>query len=95
MPTVTEISDRYINEVAALDPVRGERWGVNSDPTRLTDYSPDGQAALDELLSRTLASLKAATPASPNVSPTFSPPALLTPNLARFRRDGRSQRLVQ
>ena len=64
MPTVTEISDRYITEVAQLDPVRGERWGVKSDPTRLTDYSPEGQAALDELLSRTLASVKAATPAS-------------------------------
>ena len=64
MPTVTEISDRYITEVADLDPVRGERWGVKSDGTRLTDYSPAGQAALDELLSRTLTALAAATPAS-------------------------------
>ena len=50
MPTVSEISSRYIDEVAALDPVRGERWGVASDQTRLTDYSPEGQAALAELL---------------------------------------------
>ena len=64
MPTVTEISDRYITEVAELDPVRGERWGVKTDGTRLTDYSPAGQAALGELLSRTLASITAATPTS-------------------------------
>ncbi|MCI0344447.1 MAG: DUF885 domain-containing protein, partial [Chloroflexi bacterium] len=64
MPTVSEIADRYITEVADLDPVRGERWGVKSDGTRLTDYSPAGQAALDELLTRTLTSVTAATPAS-------------------------------
>jgi uncharacterized protein (DUF885 family) len=63
MPTVSEISDRYVTEVADLDPVRGERWGVKSDGTRLTDYSPDGQAALGALLARTLAEVAAATPA--------------------------------
>jgi uncharacterized protein (DUF885 family) len=54
MPTVSEISTRYIDDVAELDPVRGERWGVKSDPTRLTDYSPAGYEALRELLVRTL-----------------------------------------
>jgi uncharacterized protein (DUF885 family) len=53
MPSVTEISDRYITEMAELDPVRGERWGVRSDPTRLTDYSPAGFDALEALLRRT------------------------------------------
>ena len=37
MPSVSEISSRYVDEVAALDPVRGERWGVATDGTRLTD----------------------------------------------------------
>jgi uncharacterized protein (DUF885 family) len=64
MASVTEISDRYVTDIAALDPVRGERWGVASDPTRLTDYSPDGYAALADLLRRTLADLATATPAS-------------------------------
>ena len=60
MSTVTEISARYIDEVADLDPVRGERWGVKSDPTRLTDYSPAGFDALRDLLARTLEDLAAA-----------------------------------
>jgi uncharacterized protein (DUF885 family) len=62
MPTVSEISTRYIDEVAELDPVRGERWGVASDSTRLTDYSPAGYAAIRSLLQRTLGSLAAAEP---------------------------------
>lgn len=63
MPTISEISTRYIDEVADLDPIRGERWGVTSDPTRLTDYSPAGYAALRDLLQRTLDALAAAEPA--------------------------------
>jgi len=62
MPTVTEISSRYIDEVAALDPARAERWGVASDPTRLTDYSPAGYGELRALLQRTLDALSAAEP---------------------------------
>ena len=62
MPTVTEISSRYIDEVAELDPVRGERWGVASDPTRLTDYSPAGYEALRDLLGRTLDALRDSDP---------------------------------
>jgi uncharacterized protein (DUF885 family) len=64
MSTITDISSRYVDEVSALDPVRGERWGVTSDPTRLTDYSPAGFAALHDLLQRTLNDLAAAAPAS-------------------------------
>jgi uncharacterized protein (DUF885 family) len=62
MPSVSEISSRYIDEVAELDPVRGERWGVASDSTRLTDYSPAGYEAVRELLGRTLEALTAADP---------------------------------
>ncbi len=64
MVTVSEISSRYIDEVAALDPVRGERWGVASDGTRLTDYSPEGAAALADLLRRTIRDVNAASPTS-------------------------------
>jgi uncharacterized protein (DUF885 family) len=62
MSTITELSSRYIDEMAALDPVRGERWGVASDSTRLTDYSPDGLAAQRALLAATLERLAAAEP---------------------------------
>jgi uncharacterized protein (DUF885 family) len=64
MPTISEISDRYITEMADLDPVRGERWGVKSDGTRLTDYSPAGFDALEGLLRQTYESLETATPES-------------------------------
>jgi uncharacterized protein (DUF885 family) len=64
MPTVSEISDRYITDMSELDPVRGERWGVKSDGTRLTDYSPAGFDALEGLLRRTAGELDAATPTS-------------------------------
>jgi uncharacterized protein (DUF885 family) len=62
MPTITELSSRYIDEMSDLDPVRGERWGVASDPTRLTDYSPAGFAALRALLAKTVSALEAAEP---------------------------------
>ena len=64
MPTVSEISSGYIDEVAEQDPVRAERWGVPSDPTRLADYSPAGYEALRELLQRTLDALADADPPS-------------------------------
>ena len=62
MATISEISSRYIDEVSDLDPVRAERWGVKSDPTRLTDYSPGGLEALRSLLQRTLGDLGRAAP---------------------------------
>ena len=63
MATISDISSRYVDQVSALDPVRGERWGVRADPTRLTDYSPEGLAALRALLQRTLDDLASAEPA--------------------------------
>jgi uncharacterized protein (DUF885 family) len=62
MATISEISSQYIDEVSALDPVRGERWGVTSDPTRLTDSSPAGFAALRDLLQGTVDDLESAEP---------------------------------
>src|SRR5690242_14175541 len=54
MSTITEVSSRYVDEVADLDPVRGERWGVKADSTRLTDSSPAGFAELRDLLEKTI-----------------------------------------
>src|SRR5690242_18540569 len=54
MATISDISTAYVDEVAKLDPVRGERWGVKSDPTRLTDSSPAGLVALRDLLQGTV-----------------------------------------
>jgi uncharacterized protein (DUF885 family) len=60
MPTISDVSTTYVDEMAALDPVRGERWGVVSDPTRLTDSSPEGFQELRSLLQRTLDALATA-----------------------------------
>ena len=62
MPTVSEISDQYVTDVAELDPIRGERWGVKSDGTRLTDWSPAGYDALSDLLRTTATTVRAAEP---------------------------------
>ena len=74
MPTVSEISDRYVTDVAELDPIRGERWGVKSDGTRLTDWSPAGYGALADLLRTTAKTVRAyavtaknALPAAPDI----------------------------
>ena len=62
--TVTEIADAYVEQVAATDPVRASRlMGVGRDTPHLTDYSPEGHAALASVYRSTLADLAAATPA--------------------------------
>lgn len=64
MTTITELSERYVDELARIDPVGAARgMGVGGDLHNLTDYSPDGLAAWAELLRRTAADLRAAEPA--------------------------------
>ena len=64
MPTVTEISERYVDEFAQLDPVRAARtMGVGGEAHHLTDFSPTGLEAKAELFRRTVAQLRAAQPA--------------------------------
>jgi uncharacterized protein (DUF885 family) len=64
MPSVTEISDAFVDAFAALDPVRASRsMGIGRDAEHLTDYSPDGAAAAGDLFRKTLADLEGATPA--------------------------------
>lgn len=56
-PDIFELSDRYIVESAALDPMLASFWGVPGFDDELTDYSPDGWAARLELQRRTIAEL--------------------------------------
>lgn len=60
MSAVYDIADRYIDDVAAVDPIEATYMGVGGHDDRLTDLSPDGYAARAELEKRTIASLAAA-----------------------------------
>jgi uncharacterized protein (DUF885 family) len=57
MPDVDSISDRYVERLAALDPVGATKSGVPGHDAEMTDYSPDGIDARVELVSETLAQL--------------------------------------
>ncbi len=63
MGTISGISDSFIDAFAILDPVEAVRdMGVGLDADTMTDYSPDGQAAMADLYRRTREALAAATP---------------------------------
>ena len=62
MAAISDISNRYIDELAVIDPVRGTRMGVAVDSTELTDLSPEGDERLADLYRRTLSDLVAAEP---------------------------------
>lgn len=57
---VYDVADRYIDEVAQLDPIAATAMGVGGHDDRLPDLSPDGSAARADLTRRTLAALAAA-----------------------------------
>ena len=62
MPSVSEISDRFVDELAALDPAHGARMmGIDINGSRLRDYSPTGSAAIREMLLRARRELDHAT----------------------------------
>ena len=63
MTSISEISSRYIDEIAAADPVRGTRMGVDLTSTELTDYSPAGVERVADVYRRTAAELRATEPA--------------------------------
>jgi len=54
---VFALSDRYVTEAAALDPIMATSRGVAGHDDRLTDYSPDGSEARAEHARHTLAEL--------------------------------------
>ncbi|MDT8913352.1 DUF885 domain-containing protein [Amycolatopsis sp. PS_44_ISF1] len=64
MTPIFQLSDDHVTAEAALDPVAATIGGVVTDPSALTDYSPDGAEARAELTRRTLAALAALTPES-------------------------------
>lgn len=57
MSRVYEIADRYVEGVAALDPIGATGMGVPGHEHQLTDFSPDGIEARAELAHTTLADL--------------------------------------
>jgi len=60
MTTPRAIADDYVERIADLDPIIGTALGIRPGDDRLPDYSPDGQAALDQLARTTLSALDAA-----------------------------------
>ncbi|MBX6748947.1 MAG: DUF885 domain-containing protein [Micromonosporaceae bacterium] len=63
MGHVDTIADRYVDEWAALDPIGATDVGIAGYDDRLTEFSPEGYAALADLDRRTLAQLAQVTPA--------------------------------
>jgi uncharacterized protein (DUF885 family) len=65
MPDTTDaraIADRYVAELADLDPIISTKLGLRPDEDRLPDLSPAGHEALMSLSRSTLAELAAAPP---------------------------------
>ncbi len=60
---VHQICDRYVDEMAAADPVEATSFGVAGYDDQLTDYSPAGYAARAAIAARALAEIEAAEPA--------------------------------
>src|SRR5882757_5649046 len=54
---IFELSDSYIVQSAALDPVLASFWGIPGHDDEMTDYSPEGWAARLELQRGTIRSL--------------------------------------
>ena len=62
MSGIFELSDQYIIESCALDPMMATFWGVPGHDDEMTDYSPDGWAGRLELQQRTIRSLQQTEP---------------------------------
>jgi uncharacterized protein (DUF885 family) len=60
---IEQIADEYVTRFAALDPIAATAAGIAGHDDEMTDLSPDGFAARDELNRRTLAALRDVTPA--------------------------------
>jgi uncharacterized protein (DUF885 family) len=59
---VDEIANRFVDDLAALDPVAATFQGLPGHEDRLTDLSPDGFAERDRLVRAALQAATAATP---------------------------------
>jgi len=64
MSRIFEIADKYVDELAALDPSTATALGIPGHEREMPDYSPQGAARIAALNQRTLMELQAETPAS-------------------------------
>ena len=62
MAAISDLSSDYIDELAALDPVRAARMGIDQGGSDLTDYSPDGVERVAALMRSTASALRSAEP---------------------------------
>ena len=60
---VDAVSERYVDDYTALDPIAATYVGVAGHDHTLTDLSPDGYAAREELTRKALAEATRASPA--------------------------------
>jgi uncharacterized protein (DUF885 family) len=63
---IFELSDQYVVETAALDPMAATFWGIAGHDHRITDYSPEGWAGRLDLQHRTMRQLEQLAPRSRN-----------------------------
>ena len=61
MSRIFDIAHRYVDEIAALDPILATDIGVPGHEQEMTDYSPNGVAGIAALNRRSLAELEAAS----------------------------------
>ena len=64
MTPIYDLAHRYVDDLAALDPNTATALGLPGYDRLMTDYSPEGPAAIADLNRRTLAALQAASPTS-------------------------------
>jgi uncharacterized protein (DUF885 family) len=63
MASVHDISNKFVSDYVALDPIAATTLGFAGSDDQLTDFSPEGHAARHELAVRALADIAAAQPA--------------------------------
>jgi uncharacterized protein (DUF885 family) len=60
---IHEISDRYVDDIARLNPIGATYIGIDGYEDQMTDFSPDATRARGELLATAVRDAEAATPA--------------------------------
>ncbi|HYM49139.1 MAG TPA: DUF885 domain-containing protein [Candidatus Limnocylindrales bacterium] len=64
MPAIYDLADRYVERLSELDPVSATMRGIQGHDAEMTDYSPTGIEAREELTRSTLATLGTLAPAT-------------------------------
>ncbi|SDH11943.1 Uncharacterized conserved protein, DUF885 familyt [Lentzea fradiae] len=63
MASVHDISNKFVSDYVALDPITATTLGYSGSDDQLTDFSPEGHAARNDIAVRALADITAAQPA--------------------------------